>query len=74
MTTSLLDDYKIKKQGFSEPSPINWSKVVIDRVDQGDHFDPGMTSVGHLPPTQFKDKLSKLAFFFETEISVFKRL
>ena len=51
---TILDDYKIKEQGFFEPSPIYSYKVLIDRVDQDDHFDSGITSVGQLPPTQFK--------------------
>ena len=49
-----MDDYKIKEQGFFGPSPIYSYEVLIDRVDQDDHFDPGMTSVGQLQPTQFK--------------------
>ena len=50
----ILDDYKIKEQGFFGPSPIYSYKILIDRVDQDNHFDPGMTSVGQLQPTQFK--------------------
>ena len=58
-----MDYYKIKEQGFFEPSPIYSYKVLIDRVDQDDHFDPGMTSVGQFQSTQFKVEVSKIASF-----------
>ena len=58
-----MDDFKIKEQGFYEPSPIKLVLVPGNRVDQDDYFDPKMTSVGWPPPTQFMFKVLKIADF-----------
>ena len=58
---TLLDDFKIKEQGFYEPSPIKLVLVPGNRVDQDDYFYSKMTSVGWPQPTQFMFKVLKIA-------------